>query len=88
MRIKRKEWLMLTKQIDIENLQSLDELLAELKDDTELILMRGNQRIARLSAEPTPGTPKKRKAGLHEGEIWMADDFNAQLPASFWLGEE
>jgi len=25
--------------------------------------------------------------GLHEGEIWMSDDFNAPLPDGFWMGE-
>jgi hypothetical protein len=51
-------------------------------------LLRGDKAIARLSAEPQEAPRKKRKAGLHEGEMWMADDFNAELPDSFWLGEE
>ena len=79
---------MVTKQIDIDTLQDLDELLAELSEDTELLLVRGNVPIARLSPEPSPIIRKKRKAGLHEGQIWMADDFNAELPDSFWLGDE
>jgi hypothetical protein len=32
--------------------------------------------------------PKARVSGLHEGQIWIADDFDAPLPDSFWFGEE
>ena len=37
---------------------------------------------------PPPQQTKSRIAGLHEGQTWMADDFDAALPDSFWLGEE
>ena len=45
------------------------------------------------TTEPEPSlpdtpTPKKRILGLHLGSVWMSDDFNAELPDSFWLGEE
>ena len=26
--------------------------------------------------------------GLHEGQGWISDDFDAPLPDSFWLGEQ
>ena len=32
--------------------------------------------------------PKERVLGLHAGQTWIADDFDAPLPDSFWLGEE
>lgn len=35
--------------------------------------------------KPAPG---KRIAGLNKGEYFMAEDFDAPLPDSFWLGEE
>ena len=28
--------------------------------------------------------PKKRVFGLHQGKIWMSDDFNQPLPDNFW----
>jgi hypothetical protein len=28
--------------------------------------------------------PKKRILGLHQGKIWMSDDFNDPLPNEFW----
>ncbi len=29
-----------------------------------------------------------RIAGLHKGEIWIAEDFNDPLPDKFWIGED
>jgi hypothetical protein len=79
---------MVTKRIDVNKVQSLEDLLSQLDEETELVLLRGDKAIARLSSEPEQAPRKKRKAGLHDGEMWMADDFNAELPDSFWLGEE
>ena len=30
----------------------------------------------------------QRVAELHEGQIWMSDDFNQPLPDEFWLGDD
>lgn len=40
--------------------------------------------------ESTVSTPlrKKRTPNLHAGQGWMSDDFNDELPDSFWLGED
>ena len=35
-----------------------------------------------------PSQPKQRIAGLHAGQGWVSDDFDNELPDSFWLGEE
>ncbi|BDI29247.1 hypothetical protein CCAX7_12980 [Capsulimonas corticalis] len=32
--------------------------------------------------------PRERIAGLFAGKMHMAEDFDAPLPDSFWLGEE
>jgi hypothetical protein len=38
--------------------------------------------------EPKPvGVGHQRRLGLHPGSATMADDFDAPLPDSFWLGE-
>jgi hypothetical protein len=29
-----------------------------------------------------------RIPGLHQGQIWMSEDFNQPLPDEFWLGED
>jgi hypothetical protein len=33
-------------------------------------------------------TPKKRIMGLHQGKIWMSDDFNNSLPDEVWMGKD
>jgi len=30
---------------------------------------------------------KQRVFGLHAGQVWMSEDFDAPLPDEFWLGE-
>ena len=34
------------------------------------------------------GETRERISGLHEGIGWMSDDFDDELPDSFWLGED
>jgi len=43
-------------------------------------------RSAKSKAIQTPNQSDRRVAGLHEGQIWMSDDFNDPLPDEFWLG--
>jgi hypothetical protein len=39
--------------------------------------------------QKAPVSPKQRVLGLHKGiPCWIADDFDAPLPGSFWLGKE
>ena len=49
------------------------------------------RHLAVRESEPSethdsPAAP--RMPGLHRGSYWIADDFDAPLPDSFWLGEE
>jgi hypothetical protein len=65
--------------------QAVDELSAsELKQLLQHIL---ETKIQVLDAEKP--IPSPRIAGLHEhlGHSRMRDDFNSELPDSFWLGE-
>ncbi len=34
------------------------------------------------------GAAESRVSGLHAGWYWIAEDFDAPLPESFWLGAE
>ena len=45
-----------------------------------------DQTLAQIAAPPQ--SLKPRVPGLHEGQVWIADDFDDPLPDSFWLGEE
>src|SRR5438128_654118 len=33
-------------------------------------------------------SPRSRIPGLNAGEVWMSEDFNAELPDEFWFGEQ
>jgi len=82
---------MVTKVIDInEKPTNLNDLLTQLDSNTEILLMRGDVPIARLTPERIQPMPERveRIAGLHAGTTWVSDDFDDPLPDSFWLGEE
>jgi hypothetical protein len=41
--------------------------------------------VEALTEEKEPSSSqKKRVFGLHQGKIWMSDDFNQPLPDNFW----
>src|SRR5262249_40331013 len=50
----------------------------------------GSRESERTQREPQAETtrPPSRVAGLNAGEVWMSDDFNAELPDEFWFGEQ
>jgi hypothetical protein len=80
---------MVLKTIDLETTNlTLDELLAELDANTELLLTRGSSPVAKIASVEANTPPKERILGLHEGGGWMSDDFNDELPMSFWTGED
>jgi len=65
----------------------LSQLLELARAGHEFIIHDPQKGKARLVpvAEPPPGP---RVLGLHAGSWIMADDFDAPLPDSFWLGTE
>ena len=46
--------------------------------------------LKRRLPEQNSEQPKQRIAGLHEhlGHAWISDDFNDELPDSFWFGDD
>jgi antitoxin (DNA-binding transcriptional repressor) of toxin-antitoxin stability system len=74
---------MVSKTYDISKAQkSFNELITLLNEGLEVILKEGEVPIARLLPI------RQRIAGLHQGSIWMSDDFDEPLPDSFWTGEK
>ncbi len=75
--------------LTIEEAQSqLSRLLELAQAGHEVVIgdpQKGKARLVPIT-EPPPQGP--RVLGLHEGEAWMSDDFDAPLPDSFWLGEK
>jgi antitoxin (DNA-binding transcriptional repressor) of toxin-antitoxin stability system len=77
---------MVTKTIDIAEARSqLPELLGLVLAGTEVIIVAGDQPLAKLV--PIAATSGKRVAGLDEGAAWISEDFDAPLPDEFWLGK-
>ena len=68
--------------IDIHNTPPFADLLARVAAGAEIVFEEGGKAVARLV--PVPAKP--RIAGLHEGQGWSSEDFDAPLPDEFWAG--
>lgn len=66
----------------------LSQLLELARAGHEVIIQDAKNGQARLVPIAAPPVSGPRSFGLHQGEVWMSDDFNAPLPDSFWLGDK
>lgn len=72
----------MAKQVNIyEAKTNFSRLLREVAAGEEIVIAKDGKPIARLIPERPSG---KRKLGLYEGQMWIADDFDDPLP---WLEE-
>jgi hypothetical protein len=72
---------MITVETIVNELNSMPEpLLAEVLSFIRAAKNKSVQLSQQLGFQ--------RVAGLHEGQIWMSDDFNELLPDEFWLGDD
>jgi prevent-host-death family protein len=62
----------------------LAQLIRLTRQGTEVIISDAGTPLVRLV--PADALDQPRIAGLNEGEVWMSDDFDAELPDEFWLG--
>ncbi len=76
---------MLAKKVDVQK-TSLKELLALVREGTEVILTEDDRPLAKIV--PVEAQPGKRVMGLHAGMWEVSDDFDEPLPDEFWLDEE
>ena len=78
----------MTKTVSISEAQTqLQGLLALARNGDEVIIEENGEPLARLI--PIQKTERKERVlGLREGQVWTSDDFDDELPDSFWLGEE
>ncbi len=78
----------MTKIVSINEAQAqLQGLLALARNGDEVIIEENGEPSARLI--PIQKTEcKERILGLREGQVWTSDDFDEELPDSFWLGED
>ena len=76
-----------TKTIDVKpEPPSLRDLVAWVQEGEEVLLVDGETPLARIVPAATP--QPARVAGLHAGQIWASDDFDAPLPDDFWTGDQ
>ena len=65
----------ITKELPVES-------LAEVVDFAEFL------REKKRRGQSEESQNKERVAGLHEGQGWISDDFNDELPDELWLDED
>ena len=75
--------------LDVAAQPQLAEILGYVEAGDDVILMRDGQQIAEVKSVEETAKPLKRVWGTHPNAIsYIADDFDAELPESFWMGEE
>ena len=67
--------------------QSLVERLAQLPEPVQNRLAKHFLQEVAAAETQIAQQPRKRIAGLGQGTIIFAEDFDAPLPETFWLGE-
>jgi antitoxin (DNA-binding transcriptional repressor) of toxin-antitoxin stability system len=71
----------MTMTVDLKEAeQQWPRLLDPAIAGNEVIIAEGDRPVARLTAIVLPSTSEQRIAGLHEGAIWVSDDFDEPLP--------
>ncbi|HSK70414.1 MAG TPA: DUF2281 domain-containing protein [Pyrinomonadaceae bacterium] len=70
-------------------LKKLEEIVADLPADAQAEVIDFAEFLReKKRREQVKASEKARVAGLNQGEIWMSDDFNDELPDEFWFGED
>ncbi len=78
----------MTKTFSLKEAQTqLQGLLALARNGDEVIIEENGEPAARI-VPIQKNEPKERVLGLREGQVWTSNDFDAELPDSFWFGEE
>ena len=80
----------MTKILDVATHPQLSEILGLIDEGNAVILTRDGRQVAEVKPLKEAGQERKGWVfGLGAGEgFYMADDFDAELPESFWMGEE
>lgn len=69
----------------------LETIVRELASAPEPLLLRVLDFIRSTKGSSTlaaNSSGEPRIPGLHQGQVWMSEDFNEPLPDDFWLGED
>ncbi len=69
-------------QVNIHHAKThLSELLVRVEAGEEIIIARAGKPVARLMPLAEDPAPAKRKLGDMRGQIWIAENFDAEDPA-------
>jgi len=77
--------MQMTKVSIQEATEHLSELVQQALEGAEVVITNDGTSLVRLV--PIVPVDRPRVLGLNAGEIWISDDFDAELPDDFWLGE-
>ncbi len=69
----------------------LETIIRELSSAPDTLLVQVLNLIHSAKDDHTlfsQSSNSPRIPNLHQGEIWISDDFNDPLPDEFWLGED
>lgn len=81
----------MTKFLDVDSQLKLADILRLVEKGDEVVLTCDGRKIAEVkpAGEKLEEPRKGWTFGLSAGAVtYIADDFDAELPDSFWLGEE
>jgi hypothetical protein len=67
---------------------TLEIIIHELSTAPESLLLEVADFIKSAKVDAAVSDRLPRTPGLHQGKVWMSDDFNDSLPDEFWLGED
>jgi hypothetical protein len=68
--------------------QEVLEAAKHLSPVEQLEVIRALSGSLQLHYAEQGGSQPARVLGLHKGQLWMSDDFDAELPDEFWLGTD
>ncbi len=79
----------MSKTITLSDLQATAaQLLPALAPGEELTITHDNQPLAHIRPVAAPRSDKPRTPGLFKGKVWLADDFDAELPDASAAGAQ
>lgn len=70
--------------VDVSTLQGVQDLLSLLDADPEIIITQANAPIAKIASLKPVKVPKDGRVPNLIGNIWISDDFDAQVPEQYW----
>jgi len=76
----------MTKTLNVKEV-SIQTVIALTRNGDEVVLEENGEPLVKVT--PIEKLERKERVlGLREGQVWLSEDFDDELPDSFWLGEE